>query len=605
MAYRFSRSVLIAAAVTTGGLAAAQSVAVPYGTVSVPGAYGQGPSSSDSQGLLTALAAARAGDSARARVAMQGLYDPLARKLALWALSDAAVASMSFADADNARLQLTGWPRAARRQITAEGLLDQSGLSPSGVIAWFAGAAPLTGHGTLSLANALRATGQGQAAAETARAAWRLLQLDSATESALLSAYGVAFTALDMAAHEGLERRAAAERGWRHGATVTDALRLGDSAGAYAAAANAGFTSGVAAAEAEFLAGWIALTRLKDAHRADDHFVRLQAAGTSPLTQSRALFWRGRAAEAAGDPVAAQLFYDQGAHFYTTFYGQLSALRAGAPTMVLGRDPAIGVADRAAFEGREPVRALRLLAGIGARDTFKSLAAELSDVLTTAQDEALLVDLTRGYGDQEVSMRVVRNAAKRGFILPERGYPLRTPPRSLDAPEPALVLGITRQESSFDPHARSGAGARGMMQLMPGTAQGVARRLGMDYSSEELDDPDYNMRLGSAYLGQLVDEFSGSYVMAAAAYNAGPGRPNQWAAQCGDPRAGGADPLDFIECIPFGETRDYVMRVLEATQVYRARLAGGQAPITLANDLRRGAYGYRTAGPPLPAPPTY
>lgn len=186
-------------------------------------------------------------------------------------------------------------------------------------------------------------------------------------------------------------------------------------------------------------------------------------------------------------------------------------------------------------------------------------------------------------------MRVVRNAAKRGFILPERGYPVRTPPMASEAPEPSLVLGITRQESSFDPLARSGVGARGMMQLMPATASVVARRAGYGYGS--LDDPDYNMKVGSTYLGQLVSQFSGSYVMAAAAYNAGPGRPTQWAGLCGDPRSSSTDPLDFIECIPFSETRDYVMRVLEATQVYRARLNGGSAPITLANDLKRGSYG--------------
>jgi soluble lytic murein transglycosylase len=117
--------------------------------------------------------------------------------------------------------------------------------------------------------------------------------------------------------------------------------------------------------------------------------------------------------------------------------------------------------------------------------------------------------------------------------------------------------------------------------------------MGIAYSTYELDDPTYNMRLGSAYLGQLVSQFSGSYIMAAAGYNAGPGRPTQWTTQCGDPRSSGADPLNYIECIPFSETRDYVMRTLEATEVYRARLHGGSAPLTLANDLRRGAYGYR------------
>jgi soluble lytic murein transglycosylase len=134
------------------------------------------------------------------------------------------------------------------------------------------------------------------------------------------------------------------------------------------------------------------------------------------------------------------------------------------------------------------------------------------------------------------------------------------------------------------------------MQLMPGTAEILARRMDITYSGAELEDPIYNMRLGSIYLAQLTDLFGGSYVMAAAAYNAGPGRPAQWTAACGDPRSGGTDPVNFIECIPFSETRNYVMRVLEATEVYRARLHGGSAPLTLDTDLRRGAYGYH-AGP--------
>lgn len=194
-------------------------------------------------------------------------------------------------------------------------------------------------------------------------------------------------------------------------------------------------------------------------------------------------------------------------------------------------------------------------------------------------------------------MKVVRAAAQRGFILPERGYPLRTPPSVYGAPEPALTLGITRQESGFDPRVRSGVGARGMMQLMPTTATAVARKMGVAYSADMLWEPDYNMRLGQAYLGQVIDQFSGSYVMGIASYNAGPGRPAQWAAFCGDPRTASVDAIDFIECIPFSETRNYVMRVMEGMQVYRARLNGGTAQVTLTRDLNRGGYAYAPSTP--------
>jgi soluble lytic murein transglycosylase len=374
---------------------------------------------------------------------------------------------------------------------------------------------------------------------------------------------------------------------------VLTSLRNGDYKAAYAAAADTGLNSGTDATEAEFYAGWIALTRLNDADKAARHFANIERIGSSPITKARAFYWQGRAAEAKGDHQAAQDFYASAAQHQTTFYGQLAGEKLGQ-RLTPGSDPKITPADRARFEGREAVQAMRLFYDQGQMELFRTFALNLDDMLPSAVEEALLVDAVRGYGDQDTSMKVVRAAAQRGFILPERGYPYRTPPRVDGGPEPALVLGITRQESGFYPRARSSANARGMMQLLPETAASVARRMGVSYSTEKLWEPDYNMQLGSSFLGQLVDRFSGSYVMAVAGYNAGPGRPPQWSAFCGDPR-GATDPLDFIECIPFSETRNYVMRVMENMQVYRAKLNGGSAPITLANDLKRGGYGYPPA----------
>ncbi|MGA0600593.1 lytic transglycosylase domain-containing protein [Caulobacter sp. KR2-114] len=633
-------------------------------------------SDSDAQYLVAALNTARSGGGAGGvRAAMEAITDPLARKIALWALADSAPDTLSFSEADAARRDLAGWPRAARRQLAAEKLIETAGLGPQATIDWFGGSDPVTGQGAMALASALKATGKTTDASQVIKAAWRTLPFDIDVQKTMLARFGdmlstddhvtradmllygpqgqAAQAMLDLlpadqraidqariAVRQGAanaqalvdalpvnqqvlpglayERVLAArsrgqfstaatlaaylpdktpfdgagERLWNKGRDANAALKGGDYNGAFAIAAHTGLTSGGDAADAEFMAGFLAFSKMRDPRIADVHFAKLQTIGQSPLTQSRALYWRGRAAEAMGDPLQAQIFYGQGAKYYTTFYGQLSAIKAGVRTLTLDHDPVITSADRARFEGRDYVRATRMLAEIGARDTFKQFVAALADTLPTAQEEALLVDMARGYGDQEVAMRAVRNAAKRGFILPERGYPIRTPPSAPGAPEPAFVLGITRQESSFDPRARSGPGARGMMQLMPTTASIVARRLGMPYSPGQLDDPDYNMQLGSAFLGQLVNQFSGSYVMASAAYNAGPGRPTAWVADCTDPRASGTDPLDFIECIPFSETRDYVMRVMEATQVYRARLNGGTTPITLAKDLKRGGYSY-------------
>ena len=659
----------LGAALAFAGLAAAQGLA---GDSPLAGVVTAVPA--DTQSAMLALAAAKLGDGARVKNLLDQTNDPLARKIALWALADATPEAMTWDQADEARRKLQDWPRPSRRQTAAEKLIDRSGLSPRAVVAWFGGIDPTTPEGAMALAGALRQLGQTDAAAAVLQKAWRTLTFDQDTQSAVLARFADVLTIADHVAREDLllygaqgnaaldllrllppdqraiaQARMAVRRGevgaqslidalpladqvspglvyervmalrdrgdiagalalinylpatlpdekaaarlWKHGALVVGALQAGDVASAYQVAARSGLTTGADAANAQFYAGWIAFSRLKDPHLADQHFARLGAAGLSPLTQSRSLYWRGRAAEAEGDPVAAQIFYEQASRYYTTFYGQLAATKGGKADLVLGRDPDITAADQARFEAHDAVRATRLLYALGNHEGVRTFVTGLSESLSTGAEEAMLVDLAHGYGEQELSMRVVRNAAKRGFILPERGYPVRNPPFVVDGAEAPLVLSITRQESSFDPNARSGVGARGMMQLMPATAQSVARRSGLGWG--RLEDPDFNMKVGSAYLGQLVAQFSGSYVMAAAAYNAGPSRPTQWAGICGDPRGSTVDPLDFIECIPFSETRDYVMRVLEAAQIYRARLNGGTAPITLASDLKRGAYGYQ------------
>ena len=173
--------------------------------------------------------------------------------------------------------------------------------------------------------------------------------------------------------------------------------------------------------------------------------------------------------------------------------------------------------------------------------------------------------------------------------MPERQYPIRIPPQVAGAAPLEFTLAITRQESSFDPRARSHADARGMMQFLPSTGAMVARQLGMPFSDDRLWDPDYNMTLGSYHLGDLMRRFGGSMLLTTVGYNAGPARPPQWVDRCGDPRGGQVDPVDFIECAPFTETRNYMMRVMENMSIYKARLNNGSAPLTLSTDLRRGA----------------
>lgn len=377
------------------------------------------------------------------------------------------------------------------------------------------------------------------------------------------------------------------------------AIRAGDARAAYSAMANHGFRSGERMVEAEFFAGWAALKKLRDPVLADRHFASLQASSSTPITQGRANFWRAQAAEARGDKQAAQAFYEAGARYVTAFYGQLCAEKAGVTRISLPADPTPTPEDRARFDARAPVLAARMLAEANQKDLFRLFVLAIDDTLPSGAELALLFDLARYYNDQDLAMRVARAATQRGFLLAERGYPIVRPPQIAGAAETAFSLSIARQESNFYPAARSAPGARGVMQLMPATARGVARRLGLPYSDEKLYDPEFNMTLGSYHLGELLDQYGGSYAMAAAGYNAGPLRPPTWASECGDPRGGGSDPLDFIECIPFAETRNYVMRTLETTQIYRARLNGGSAPLTLSQDLKRGAYGY---SPPSPSP---
>jgi soluble lytic murein transglycosylase len=642
------------------------------------------PLSARDAGLFRdAIEDARHGNVNGAREAIAGLSDGLARKTATWALVDSNADAVGFYEVDNARRELAGWPRPARRQAAAERLLETSGKTPQQVVDWFAGAEPTTAQGAMALASAYRGLSRTADATALIKHWWRDRSFEADPQRAMLARFGDVLTQddhirradillygsqgpaardmipllpaglqeaarvrlalrseardanellaalpADMAQTPGVVFEHAAylrrkgldslalglapnfphevatpdqgDRIWderKH--LILAAIRAGDTRAAYAAASDSGLTSGPDGADAEFAAGWIALTKLNDPEKAARHFANLEWIGTSPITRGRALYWEGRAAEAKGDKQASQDFYGRAARYNTTFYGMLAGEKLGL-RLTLQPDPEITPQARATFEIRDAVQATRLLFDYGQRELFRVFVLNLDDLLPTAEDEAQLIDLARNYGEMDVSMKAGRAAAQRGFILPQRAYPIRNAPDGAGA-EPALVLAITRQESGFDPLVRSGAGARGMMQLMPSTAKILARRIGVNYSPAQLDEPDYNMRLGATYLGQLVSQFSGSYVMAAAGYNAGPGRPSQWTQFCGDPRGGQTDPIDFIECIPFSETRNYVMRVMENAQVYRAKLAGGSAPITLTADLKRGSYSYATPSSPTVA----
>jgi soluble lytic murein transglycosylase len=365
------------------------------------------------------------------------------------------------------------------------------------------------------------------------------------------------------------------------------ALQKGDDRAAYDVMARLRFPpAGTRAAETAFFAGWAALTRLHDPALAARHFEAVRAAGQSPLTQARALYWLGRAAEAEGKAGQAEAWYRDGAAYITAFYGQLAAEKIGLKTVTLPPETTPTKADRAAFEARPLVQASRILHQVGEADLFKLFLRQIAADASRPEDFALLMDLAREGGEPFEAMMIGRTAASRGLVLPERMYPLLTSPPTQGVGDLAFTLAIARQESSFDPRARTSANARGVMMLRPDTARIVAKGMGLPYADAMLWDPDYNLRVGNVYLSQMISRMGGSYLLAAAAYNAGVNRPLRWVPACGDPRMGG-DPADFIECVPYGETRDYMMRVMENLEVYRARLAGGTGPLTLSQDLKR------------------
>ena len=368
---------------------------------------------------------------------------------------------------------------------------------------------------------------------------------------------------------------------------VRRALANGEASVAYRLASNNGLSRGAAFADAQFLSGWIALRFLGDAATARKHFETLHANVTFPVSLARGAYWAGRAADAEGDEEAARKWFAEAASYPITFYGQVARNRiedASVPA-----DPAVSVEDAKAFAGDELVKAARIVARSPDRTLFRSFVLRLVDRAKTPAEHRLIAALAEREGYPEVAVAAAKASARRGVILVEAAYPNRHLPAGANTVEPELALAIMRQESAFDTQAVSGAGARGLMQLIGPTAQAVAKALKLPFERDRLlHDPDYNIRLGTRYLADLVDQFGGSYVLAVAAYNAGPSRVRAWSRNGGDPRKGSLDVIDWIEMIPISETRDYVQRVVENLEIYRARTVGTAVGARIKEDLSRG-----------------
>ena len=369
-------------------------------------------------------------------------------------------------------------------------------------------------------------------------------------------------------------------------------LRKGHVSEAYRMAREHGQVARASRAEAEWLAGWIALDFLGDHDVAYIHFIAAHEIVRFPISLARGAYWAGRAAEAMGAPELAATWFSEAAKYPAVYYGQLALLRQHNPAaLVLPPDPVPDSAEAEKLRNHELVQAVRLLAELGRRDLIGPFLFQLNATAETAGEHALIAVLAESAGTTSLAVATAKRSHRAGVLLSKRGYPIVELPDGIES-DRALLLELARQESEFNPNAISPAGARGLMQLMPRTARSVARDLKIAYSKSKLTtDPSYNARLASAYLADLLESYDGTYVLALAAYNAGARNVARWLRDWGDPRRGEVDAIDWVELIPINETRNYVQRVIEAFHNYRYRLNGAAVPLTTTTYFNRGGAG--------------
>jgi peptidoglycan lytic transglycosylase len=377
-------------------------------------------------------------------------------------------------------------------------------------------------------------------------------------------------------------------------ASAYAALKAGNKKTAYDLVRSPGALSVNATKDAAFLAGWLALRHLGDPKLALGHFQALAEAADGPLSQARGQYWLGRVYEALRDPAKAQEHYKAASAYFDTFHGQLARLKVDAAAHALNITPpaAPSPEEVTRFNQSDAVLAAVIVRKAGLDiNLARAFLNHQRNYLSSEAEVAMVAHLAEALGDTQTAVRIGKAAISRGMNLVYYAYPIHSLPSYTPLrkpPEPAFILGIARQESEFNSVTLSGAGARGILQVMPVTAAHVCRDYKIRCDIPRLmKDPAYNTMLGSAYISDRMDEFTGSYVLTLAGYNAGPGRAREWIKEFGDPRDGKVDPVDWIHRIPFEETREYVQKVLSNIQVYRARLGEQATALRLNADLKR------------------
>ncbi len=350
-------------------------------------------------------------------------------------------------------------------------------------------------------------------------------------------------------------------------------------------------TQGNYRADKHFTAGWIALRFLHDPATAATHFAAIDDGTHNPHALSRAGYWQGRTAEAMGQQAQARAFYAKAAEHTATYYGQLARARLGVADLGLRGPPNFSSQERATLSKLEVVRAVEILYALDERDMLASIFAELGESSTDVAGMAMLGEIAAKHDDGRAMLLLGKGALGRGLPLDYYAYPvIGLPNYSPIAPpiEPAVTYSIARQESHFNQKVVSPAKAMGFMQVTPVAAKDTAKRYKAPYNPARLlSDPVYNMQMGAAELSMLLSTYNGSYLLTFAGYNAGRGRVRQWIAAYGDPRDPKVDPVDWAERIPVAETRNYVQRIMENLQIYRARFGGGTR-LVIEADIRRG-----------------
>ena len=647
----------------------------------VSGPFAVAPTTATSQddidAVKRAIEAARKGKLADADAAENSIKDPVARKLAEWAILRSDNTNPTFARYAAFVNANPSWPHAPLFRRRAENALWNDHLDDNAVLAFFANHGPTTAKGSYMLARAVLAKGDREAAVALVRQAWRNDDCSADSEAKVLEMFGSMLTPEDHKAR--MERRffaddseaglraatrlggdelaigrarAAVMRKAGNAKALLDAVPVaarrdpgyvfariqllrkenkpeeagklilavpqdpdalvdvdqwwverrllvrkllddGDPQTAYRVARDAASPpQGNYRVDQHFTAGWIALRYLHDPKIAAEHFSHINEGTVSPHALARGGYWQGRAAEAMGQRAQAKAYYEAAAQHTATYYGQLARARLGLTDLGLRGPPAFSPQEQSVLSNLEVGRAVEILYALDERDMLASIFAELGESGTDIAGMAVLGEIAAKHDDGRSMLLLGQSAYSRGLPLDYYAYPIVGLPeyKPIAPPiEPAVAYSISRQESHFNQKIVSTAHAMGLMQVTPAAAIDTAKKYKATYNRDRLlKDPVYNMQMGTAELSNLLGGYNGSYILTFAGYNAGRGRVRQWIAAYGDPRDPKVDPVDWVERIPISETRNYVERIMENLQVYRARFGGGSR-LMIEADIKRGA----------------